>query len=354
MQNGISMIKRVESGMKLLGSLFLVFLIFSCAIEPQTIKLHGETMGTTYSIKIFPGKDQSFQNQTLKSEIDELLFKINMQMSTYIPESEISKFNRSGKNVETPVSAAFLEVFNLAWQVNSESNGAFDPTVMPAVNLWGFGNDGRRGSPPSKKEISALIRFIGMDKIVNRENTLSKKNDKTELDFSAIAKGYGVDAIAGLIVSHGYENFMVEVGGEVVTKGKKEDGSLWLIGIERPDFQPTVERQYEAKIALSNAAVATSGDYRNYFISEDSLFSHTINPVTCRPIVNGVASVTVIAANCALADAMATAIMVMGETKGLEWVESKPQIETMIIVRLADRYRITVSSGFDAYLVKPN
>lgn len=340
--------------MKIISRIFLIFFIFACSRKQEVIALRGETMGTTYLIKIEPDKGQEIQAQNLKSEIDELLYKVNMQMSTYIPESEISKFNRSGKNIETHVSPSFLKVLNLARQIHSESDGAFDPTVMPAVNLWGFGRKGRRNTRPPEEGIARVKKYIGMEKVIVGENTISKKENNIELDFSAIAKGFGVDVVTDLIAEKGFQNFMVEIGGEVVTKGKKKDGSLWLIGIEQPNIIPTVEREYEAKIAIADVAVATSGDYRNYFISEDSLFSHTINPVTCRPIVNGVASVTVIAPTCALADAMATSIMVMGEQKGLEWVESKAGIETMIIVRQGDRYRITASSGFDSYLANPN
>lgn len=340
--------------MKLIIGLLLAIIALSCNNGVEVETFNGETMGTTYSIRIFPEKDQNINTLNLKTDVDELLYKINMQMSTYIPESEISKFNRSSKNMGTSVSSSFLEVLNLSRQIYSESVGAFDPTVMPVVNLWGFGKEGRRATPPSNKEINALKKFIGMNKIVISGNIISKQNNLTELDFGAVAKGYGVDAVAELISEKGFNSFMVEIGGEVVTKGKKSDGSFWIIGIERPSIEPTTERQYETKIALSDAAVATSGDYRNYFIANDSIFSHTINPVTCRPINNGLASVTVIAPNCALADAMATAIMVMGEHKGLEWVESKSEVETMIIVRLEDRYRITVSSGFDSYLAQTN
>jgi thiamine biosynthesis lipoprotein len=320
----------------------------------HTIELQGETMGTTYSIKIVDNQNGKLKGKVLKTEIDELLFKINMQMSTYIPESEISHFNRSAVNVEIPVSSSFMEVLKLSVQINSESGGAFDPTVMPAVNLWGFGSKGRRNNSPAAAEINHIKSAIGMDKVIIREAFISKTNLFTELDFSAIAKGYGVDVVAEFITGRGFSSFMVEIGGEVVTRGKKRDGTPWRIGIDKPDIEPGVERSFQAIINISNVAVATSGDYRNYFIANDSLFSHTIDPLTCKPIVNGVASVTVIAPTCALADAIATAIMVMGEERGLQWVESKSDVETMIIVRLADRYRVSTSSGFEKYLSEPD
>lgn len=336
--------------MNILIIIFIITLLQACKPKNDVINLHGETMGTTYSIKIVDIRAGELEPGILKSEIDELLYKINMQMSTYIPESEISKFNRSAANVWFEVSSSFLEVLNLSIQVNSESDGAFDPTIMPAVNLWGFGRKGRRNAPPSNKEIIEVRNYIGMEKILQLENTISKTNPHTELDFSAIAKGYAVDAVARLVAEKGYKSYMVEIGGEVVTKGLKNDATPWRIGIDKPDIEMHVEKAFQAILVISDVAVATSGDYRNFFIMNDSLYSHTIDPVTCHPIINGMASVTVIAPSCILADAMATAIMVMGSERGLEWVESKSEVETMIIERNKDSYSIVTSSGFGKYL----
>lgn len=332
----------------ILGMIFLLFVFASCA--DKIISFSGETMGTFYHIKIAKAKMDQAQQDTLKNEIDEKLIQINNEMSTYIETSEISRFNMAKANTPFKVSEPFLKVLTLARQVTAESNGAFDVTVMPIVNLWGFGSTGRRDQPPSEKEVEQLRKYVGMDKISINGDTISKSNAKTELDFSAIAKGYGVDAVAQLIEDKGYENFMVEIGGEVVVKGLNQDDKFWRIGVDKPDIEPSVERSFEAILGLKNVAVATSGDYRNYFIYHDSLYTHAIDPVTCRPIVNGVASVSVIAPSCALADAMATAIMVMGEARGLEWVESKANVETMIIVRQHGRFRISMSSGFNAYI----
>ena len=281
----------------------------------------------------------------LQNGVDSVLKEINRQMSTYIPESEISIFNSSLAREPLKVSGQFLNVLNLARQVNGESGGAFDVTVGPAVDLWGFGIKERRDEPPSTEDVNRVKEYVGMDKIEISESTIQKDHDKTELDFSAIAKGFGVDEVAGHLSAKGFENYFVEIGGEVMVKGRKGNDT-WRIGIDRPLIEQSVKRDFEAILEIKDVAVATSGDYRNYFIAGDSLYSHTIDPVTCRPIINGVASVTVIAPNCALADAMATAIMVMGEEKGLQWVESKPGVETMIIVRETDGFRVTNSSGF--------
>ena len=336
--------------MKIVYSLLLLTIIISCS-KPEITQYSGETIGTTYSIKIVNGP-QLDKRVALEIEIRNLFSELSMQMSTYIDSSEISRFNKATAAEPITATAPFLEVLNLAQQISVESGGAFDATVEPAVDLWGFGKLGRRTSPPSHEEVHNIKNYVGYQNISVSGSTVSKKNDKTELDFSAIAKGYYVDAAGNLLAEKGYNNYLVEIGGEVVVKGKNVNDNPWRIGVDRPLIEPTVDRGFEAVLELTDLAVATSGDYRNYFISDDSVFSHTIDPVTCRPIINGVASVTVIAPTCVLADAMATAIMVMGEKKGLEWVESKPGIETMIIVHSGSGFRVTSSSGFDQYIIK--
>jgi len=335
--------------MKYFMVIVLSFLFFSCSPKTETIEIYGETMGTTYSLKIVGPNKVDNQKNTLKAEIDSVLREINQQMSTYIPESEISLFNKILAGEPQNISNHFLDVLNLANQVYVESDGAFDPTVGPVVDLWGFGKKDRRETPPFEEEINQVLEYVGMNKIETDGSSIQKKHNKTELDFSAIAKGFGVDVVANLLMEKGFENYLVEIGGEVVVKGSK-GSDAWRIGVDRPLIEQTVNRSFEAILQISDVAVATSGDYRNYFVSGDSVYSHTIDPVTARPIVNGVASVTVIAPNCALADAMATAIMVMGEEKGLHWVESKPDIETMIILREADDFRVTSSSGFAGFV----
>ncbi|KAA3613005.1 MAG: FAD:protein FMN transferase [Calditrichaeota bacterium] len=333
--------------------LFIIFSVFlcSCIQQQENIEIYGETMGTTYSVKIVGLNKGESAKEILKTQINSILQEVNRQMSTYIPESEISVFNKSTADNSQSVSEHFLEVLNLAKQISVESDGAFDVTVGPVVDLWGFGKKEDRENPPSDEEVNIVKSYVGMDKIEISGNTILKKHDKTALDFSAIAKGFGVDVVAGLLEEKGYKNFLVEIGGEVVVKGKKGNDP-WRIGVDQPLIEPTVNRNFEAILQISDVAVATSGDYRNYFVSGDSLYTHTIDPVTARPIVNGVASVTVIAPNCTLADAMATAIMVMGEEKGLQWVESKPGIETMIIVRKSDGFKVISSSGFEAFVDK--
>jgi len=337
--------------MKIIFGLLILFFLTFCS-PPETTDFYGNTMGTTYSIKIAGADISAEQKVMLQKDIDTLLKDVNMRMSTYIPESEISVFNRSQSTSKMVVSEQFMEVTRLSKQISAESGGAFDVTVGPAVDLWGFGKKDRRENPPSLEEVAQVKEYVGMDKLQINENSISKTNPKTELDFSAVAKGYGVDKVAELIKNRGYENYLVEIGGEVVVKGKNANNEKWRVGIDKPLIEQTVNRNLQAILAITNVAVATSGDYRNYFVSHDSLYSHTLDPKTCRPIINGVASATIVAPNCAMADAMATAIMVMGEEKAIAWIESKPDVEAMVILREEDGFKIIQSSGFSAYLAE--
>ncbi|MBN1408723.1 MAG: FAD:protein FMN transferase, partial [Calditrichaceae bacterium] len=324
----------------------LYFLLFACT-EKQPFRFTGKTMGTTYSIIIADTLVNPDLIKSTKLKVDDLLKQVNKQMSTWDPNSEISMFNKKTDNEPLPISSDFINVLKLADVIFRESGGAFDPTVGPLVDLWGFGKEGVRLTPPSDEEVENRRKFIGFDLIEIVDDTMIKKSHpETQLDLSAIAKGFGVDKVADLLKSTGHKDFMVEIGGEVVASGRKKSGK-WRIGIDRPYFDAVPGQNLEAVIEVSSAGIATSGDYRNYFVSDDKTYSHTIDPVTGRPIVNGVASVTVIAPNCMLADAMATAIMVMGSEKGLKWVRSKNDVEAFIIIRTDEGYEEIFSAGFE-------
>ncbi len=326
-------------------------LILSC-VEKQPFRFTGETMGTTYSIVIADSMVNPGLIEATKSEVDDVLNEVNKQMSAWDPNSEITLFNKKTDDQPLTISPDFINVLKLADVVYHESEGAFDPTVGPLVDLWGFGKEGTRFSPPTDEEVEKRREYVGFDLIEIVDNIkIKKKHPKTELDLSAIAKGFGVDQVADLLTSMGCENFMVEIGGEVVASGQKKSGK-WRIGIDRPYFDAVPGQNLEAVIEVSDVGVATSGDYRNYFVSDDKTYSHTIDPVTGRPIINGVASVTIIASKCVVADAMATAIMVMGAEKGLQWVNSKDNIEAFIIIRTDEGYEEVFSPGFRNYLSK--
>ncbi len=334
-------------------SLFIMVIVLlfatGCA-KKEPLVLQGQTMGTTYHIKIVDSAFDSSGKQALQLAVDSVLKEMNRQMSTYIPESEISRFNRWPAHKPFRISRDFMNVLKLSLQIYKESQGAFDVTVGPLVDLWGFGKKGRRTTPPTPDQIQETLKRVGSEHIHILNDTLILKDvPGLELDFSAVAKGYGVDAVAALLGNRQFKNFMVEIGGEVVVKGTKNE-KPWRIGVDRPSPNLAPGEQLEAILKLSDLALATSGDYRNYFTYHDSLYSHEIHPKTGRPVRNHVASVTVLAPSCALADAMATAIMVMGAQKGLAWVESKPQAEAMIILRKNGKFEEALSSGFNRYL----
>ncbi|RMH60733.1 MAG: FAD:protein FMN transferase [Calditrichaeota bacterium] len=334
--------------MSRLFPLFLLWMVLACSESVRPV-FRGQTMGTAYSVILSDTTLSQTDAQNLKSQIDKCLLDVNASMSTYIPESEIARFNRWHKTEPFQVSANFLTVLKQARQIYDETGGAYDVTVAPLVNLWGFGSTGRRNNPPAEKDIRERLKTIGMDKLRINDTFITKQHPALQLDFSSIAKGFGVDRVAGLLREKGYRNFLVEIGGEVVTSGLRE-GRPWRVGIDKPDTTLGMGHELQMVLQLSNRAVATSGDYRNFFVTHDTLYSHTIDPVSGHPIINHMASATVIAPTCTRADAMATALMVLGVEKGLPWVENQKGIEAMLIIRRPGQpFEIHTTSGFSRY-----
>ncbi len=291
-------------------------------------------MGTQYNIIVVVQKDQPIETAALlKQEIDKLLQNINQQMSTYLPNSEISQFNRH-KNIDWfPVSKDFAFVVFAANHVSEKTQGNFDITVAPLVDLWGFGSK-TQFETPSAKEINQLIQNIGYKRISVRQqpSALKKSNVNLRIDLSAIAKGFAVDKVAAYLHVSGYSDFLVEIGGEVRNQGFNEFGKPWKIGIETPD-----NKGIKDSLVTSNMALATSGDYRNYFIKDGVKYSHTLNPATGRPVKHKLVSVTVLETSAMLADAYATAFMVMGDKKGKTFAK-KNSIRVNMIVRENDSF----------------
>ena len=303
-------------------------------------------MGTTYHIKIVTGYFQGISG--LKEKIEKRLVEINNGMSTYQKDSEISRFNefhQSGRKFK--ISDDFYRVMKTAKTIYRLSDGAWDGTVNPLVDLWGFGREGQKNKVPPKYEITALLSDIGFDNIVVSEpGFLLKKRASVTLDLSSIAKGYGVDQVADTIRKEGFQNYLVEIGGEVFAAGNRKDGKLWRIGINRPQTDAAFDEVYKV-VELYDRAFATSGDYRNFFMAAGIRYAHIIDPRTGYPISNGTVSVTIIADTCSFADGLATAIMVMGAEKGLDLINRLDAVEGLIVVEqmdghLADFY----SEGF--------
>lgn len=275
----------------------------------------GKTMGTTFRVKL-SGKLPETHGRALLSAVNEELEAVNAAMSTYQPTSELSRFNALAVNESLTLSPPTAAVLTLSLAVGVKSAGAFDVTVGPLVNAWGFGAKGTQKAPDDAT-LKALRRTVGAQRVLQftpKSRVVSKKVPGVALDFSAVAKGFAVDKVAERLVREGVPGFMVEVGGEVRTHGKRADKQPWRIGIEQPNPAGGGVAQI---VVLEDRALATSGDYRNYREVDGARVSHTIDPRTGRPITHKLASVSVLAATCAEADAWATTLNVLGPEAGL-------------------------------------
>lgn len=311
------------------------FLLLACG-GPKEYAMAGKTMGTTYHIKVV--SDRSKDWQAVQKLVDARLAQINQSMSTFDPDSEISRFNamtETGKPFA--VSADFLRVMLSAREIYRMTQGAWDGTVNPLVNLWGFGKAGPLSDQiPAPARIEQARRQVGFDQIdISVNGYLIKKIPDVTVDLASIAKGYGVDQIAILLGGLGFKNYLVEIGGEVNAVGHRIDGASWRVGINRPQAGAPADAVYKV-VRLTNAALATSGDYRNYVQIDGHTYSHIIDPRTGYPLQNGVLSASVLADNCTLADGLATALMVMGPQKALDLLDNLSGVEGMIILRQPD------------------
>jgi FAD:protein FMN transferase len=285
------------------------------------VEFAGSTMGTFYSIKYLDKETRDFQYQ-----VDSLLNRFNQSLSTYDRNSEISRFNRQDTLwFESPF---FLPVLEQSKEIYRISGGAFDPTVMPLVNAWGFGPEQRR--LPDSIKIDSLLTLVGFNKIEWDNEKVYKLQPNVQLDFSAVAKGYGVDVIADYLQQKDIKNFMVEIGGEVVCRGRNENGDIWRIGITNP--LPTASRgMLYAAISLEDKAIATSGNYMNFYEAGGNIIAHTISPFSGYPIHHELLSASVMANDCMTADAYATAFMVLGVEKSKRILDEQPQLEGYLI-----------------------
>jgi len=292
-------------------------------------------MGTTYHVTVVTGYFGSVSG--LQEKIERRLDEINRSMSPYLKDSEISRFNRFRQvGKEFPISKDFLQVMTVAAQIYRLSEGAWDGTVNPLIDLWGFGRAGRTDRKPPEEKIDALLADVGFDQIEIRDSgALVKRNAAVSLDLSSIAKGYGVDQLAKLIREAGFADYLVEIGGEVFASGVRPDGRPWRVGINRPTTDARFDEVYRV-VSLRDQAFATSGDYRSFFLQDGVRYSHIIDPKTGRPVSNGVVSVSIVAENCTLADGLATAVMVMGASKGLEFIDRLDGVQGLSIVESPD------------------
>ncbi len=287
-----------------------------CGPDMAFFRLAGTTMGTAYAVDAAGGRDCS---PALSHLVEAELKSVDAQMSTWRTDSELSRFNAAPAGTPVPVSAELAHVVSVAQELARQSDGAFDVTVGPLVDLWGFGVRDRQGVP-SDEEIAAAVRAVGFRSLeVAREPpALRKWVDGLRIDLSAIAKGHGVDRLATLFDSAGCTDYLIDIGGEVRVRGRNPERVPWRIGVEIPG-----EGRSGLVLGLSDAAVATSGDYRNFRLVDGALFSHTIDPRTGRPVAHDMASVTVLADTATRADGLATLINVLGPEDGLAFAERR-------------------------------
>ena len=305
----------------------------SSTAKPQAVTLSGQTMGTTYSIKYRNAIEAS--EQEVQRHVEEALAEVNQQMSTYLPDSELSRFNKSRSLKPQEVSPATALVLWRAIALHERTDGAFDVTVGPLVRLWNLDDPRSRAIELSDEVVAKTQAMTGIDHVMvtNSPPTISKRIPELEVDLSAIAKGYGVDRVCEVLTDLGLHNFMVEIGGEVRTRGTRSEEGPWRIGVESP-AQGT--RKLSWIVPLADRALASSGDYRNYRGSGEAAYTHIIDPRTGRPLPYRGVAVTVVAETCLEADALATALVVMGEEEGYRWCEEQ---------RIAALFQTTDSEG---------
>jgi FAD:protein FMN transferase len=332
--------------------LVVILFLSSCLKNPDQdalVAYSGATMGTTYSIKV-AGFPEVLDREQIKMEIDALLERINRSMSTYIPESEISRFNRLDSISWFSVSAIMIKVLTESIRVSTLTNGAFDVTIAPLVNLWGFGVKNQTSMVPSDEKINSLKKKTGYRKIKVRaaEKLIGKRHPDLTIDLSAIAKGFAVDQVGDLLENRGLTNYLVEIGGEIRTSGFKGSKKRWIVGIERPTAG---ERIIQQVIAIGDYSMATSGDYRNYFEKNGKRFSHLIDPQSGKPINHKLASVSVIHRSCMTADAYATAFMVLGPAKAYQ-VALDEKLAAYFLVRGKTGFDMKMTPAFKSFLIK--
>jgi FAD:protein FMN transferase len=324
-----------------------LFVLAACSGEPEVWRFEGATMGTSYHVTVVEPPPPVAQ-AVVQSAIERELEQVNARMSTYRADSEVSRFNRVEAGSWFEVSPQTAEVVSAALAFHALSGGAFDITVGPLVDLWGFGAGSvEHGRVPDPDSIAAAAANTGSAAIaVRHQPPAISKSAPREIDLSAIAKGYGVDRVALSLQELGLQNYMVEVGGEVRTAGRNPQGNSWRIGIESPEL---LHGNVAKAIQISGESLATSGDYRNFFESAGKRFSHTIDPRTASPVSHDLVSVSVVATDCMTADALATAINVLGPDEGMALAE-RESIAVYMLVRAADGVQARSSRAFARYM----
>lgn len=320
-------------------------LLAACSDEGDRRELRGGTMGTTWSVVYAnkPGVSPDSLRRLIQADLDGL----NQSLSTYIPESEISLLNERALKSATVVSPMFAEVLEAALAIGEQTNGAYDVTVGPLIDLWGFGSRGMDDRVPDRAAIDEAKAVVGAGSLGwDRASRQLSKPAGLRIDFSSIAKGYAVDRLASLLKVAGLEDFLVEIGGEIRASGERPGGGAWRLAVESPRRETGGIIEV---LALRDVAVATSGDYRNYFEVDGKRYSHLVDPRTGYPVSHDLVSVTVVHQNCMQADAWATALIVLGREEAMA-LATELDLAIYLVASDGDQLTVEYSDAFSSYL----
>ena len=304
--------------------------------------IQGIAEGTSYNIIYQDVKDRDFQ-----SEIEDLLSHFEKSLSVYDSQSLISRINR---NEDVEIDAFFETVFTKTKEISRITDGAFDISAEPLFRAWGFSSSGK--NIPDQKQIETLRQYIGMDKVKIEDNKVIKSDPQVVLNANAIAKGYSADIVAGFLEEHGCLNYLVEIGGEIRLKGENTEGEPWRIGIDRPSETNLIPGQdMQVILSITDKGIATSGNYRQFYIEDGQKITHTINPATGYPVKHNLLSTTVIADDAITADAFATAFLVAGVDKSLQWIEEYPDLDALFICDEDGEYKVYFTQGLENHII---
>lgn len=322
----------------------LLFLVTACTTAPEPLHLHGESMGTTWQVTAYTDTTRAPE---LRARIDTRLGELIAQMSAWEPDSDLSRFNRADTNTWHTLPPDLFAVIQHAKALSEQTQGAYDPTIAPLVEAWGFGAQrAPRSAPPSEGEILAAQAVVGAERLhLDVPNRRALQAGEVQLDVNSLAPGYAVDAIAALLHEAGIDAFLVELGGEMRGAGRKPDGSAWRVAVERPDL---LNEDFDTIIELTDAALGTSGDYRVGFMHAGRRYSHTLDPRTGAPVDHALAAVTVIADSAMAADARAAALLVLGPDEGMAFAREH-HLAAVFTLRTDTGYERRTTPAFEKY-----
>lgn len=328
---------------RILISVLLMIFMASCVNQTKSLQyvtFQGEAQGTYYIVKYYDQEGRDFSD-----DIDILLKEFDQSLSLWVPNSVISKVNR---NEKVALDQYFIDNYHLSMRIAKETNGAFDFTLGPLIEAWGFGF--REKIKLNQSMIDSLKLIVGYQKVSLEGNTFIKNDERIELNFNAIAQGYSVDLISDFLIGKGIDNFLIDVGGEIISKGSKPDDIAWLVGIQKPteDAEGAIEAQ--VKVELTNKAFVTSGSYRKFYEEDGKRYSHMIDPSTGYPVTHNLLSVTVLANTCAEADGYATAFMIMGIEKSLAFINHRNDLEAFFIYEENGEINYSYTDGLQSLI----